>query len=342
VARRLALRLVLLAPAVLWGTGCSTNPATGRLQFNTMDREEEIRVGEEAMPGLVAEYGGTYPSPQLAAYVTEIGMKLASQVEDADKQALPWEFTVLDSEVINAFALPGGKVFISVGLLREFTSEAELAGVLGHEVGHVTAEHAEERMGQAATASVLGQAAVAAASVLGGDPGITQAASVLVGTGGQGFLLKFSRDQESEADVLGVRYMIQAGYDPEGLIEVMTILKQASEGGETMEMLSTHPYPETRLKRITALLETSYPGQRGNPALTMGRSAWETRAKPYLPKGAGPSNGKAFRPPPHCPCGSPAHLPGPADARGAPLARTTRTARTAHTTRIMAASPPRA
>lgn len=276
-------RLVPLLVLLLLGSGCATNPATGRYQFKTLSREEEIQLGQEAMPALVQEYGGTYPSPALSAYVTEVGMKLAAQVEDPQKASLPWEFTVLDSEVINAFALPGGKVFISVGLLREFTCEAQLAGVLGHEVGHVTADHAEQRMGQATTVQVLGQVVGAAASIFGGDPGIAQAAGLLVGSGGQGFLLKFSRDQESEADALGIRYMVRAGYDPQGLLDVMQILKAASEADRSIEMLSTHPYPETRLKRVAALLQSQYPDAVGNPSLTMGCAEWQARAMPTLP-----------------------------------------------------------
>lgn len=265
--------------------GCASNAATGRYQFNTLDREGEIEAGEAAMPELVQEYGGHFQSPALDSYVSEVGMRLVGQVEDPEKRSLPWEFTVLDSDVVNAFALPGGKVFISRALLQNFESEAQLAGVLGHEVGHVAAEHAEERIGQATTVNVLGSVAGAAASVFGGGAGasIAQATSVLVGTGGQGFLLKFSRDQESEADTLGVRYMIRAGYDPEGMVQVLEVLKAVSESGGTPEILATHPYPDTRLQRTEALLAKEYPGQRGSSSLTMGVDAWKSRAAPNLP-----------------------------------------------------------
>ena len=296
-ARRVGWLTAIVAQVAL-AAGCSTNTATGRYQFNTLDRDEEIQVGEEAKPELVKEYGGVFPSTQLSGYVTEVGMKMVAQVEDPEKQSLPWEFTVLDSEIINAFALPGGKVFISIGLLREFSNEASLAGVLGHEVGHVTAEHAEQRMGQATTVQVLGNVVGAAASVFGVDPGLSQATSVLVGASGEGFLLKFSRDQESEADSLGIRYMIQAGYDPEGLVQVMTILKNASAAGETPEILSTHPYPETRLERIEKLLQTKFPGERGNPRLRMGVDEWKTRAVPYLPRTTPPPPASTMAAPP--------------------------------------------
>lgn len=294
--------VAMLAVGALLAGGCASNAATGRYQFNTLDRESEIETGEAAMPELVQEYGGHYQSPALDAYVSEVGMRLVEQVEDPEKRSLPWEFTVLDSDVINAFALPGGKVFISRALLQNFESEAQLAGVLGHEVGHVTAEHAEERMGQATTVNVLGGIAGAAASVFGGGAGasIAQATSVLVGTGGQGFLLKFSRDQESEADTLGVRYMIKSGYDPEGMIQVLKVLKAASDSGGTPEILATHPYPDTRLQRTEELLAEQYPGQRGNSSLKMGVDTWKSRAAPNLPPltpaetlagGAGPRDG---------------------------------------------------
>lgn len=268
--------------------GCSTNAATGRSQFNTLSRDEEIALGSEAMPALIDEYGGRYPVGSVDSYVSEVGMKLAATVEDPEKQSLPWEFTVLDSDVINAFALPGGKVFISRGLLAQLDNEAELAGVLGHEVGHVTAEHAEQRMGQQTIVSVGAAVAGAVAGVFGGASAgtLSTAAQTVVGTGGQGFLLKFSRDQESESDALGIRYMVAAGYDPAGMVGVLEVLKAASEGGSNAEILSTHPYPETRLDRVETLLNTEYPGKRGNPALKTGVTEWNQRIRSTLPKPA--------------------------------------------------------
>lgn len=268
------VRGVLLAgaAAVLLG-GCSTNPTTGRSQFNALSRDQEIALGTEAMPQLTAEFGGAVARQDLQAYVREIGLKLAQHTE-GESPSLPWEFTLLDSDVINAFALPGGKVFVSRGLAEKMTSEAQLAGVLGHEIGHVTARHVNDRIAQQQGFQIGG----ALLGILVGDSGGGQALSELYGFGGQGFLLKFSRDQESESDALGMRYMAKAGYDPAGQRGVMEIL-QASMGGASGqgEFFATHPYPETRIKRITQLLETEYAYTQNNPQFKKGEAEFRQR-----------------------------------------------------------------
>lgn len=274
-----------LVPMALSLAGCSTNAATGKTQFDTMDRDAEIKVGDEAKPQLVEEYGGQMKSAPLNGYVTEVGMKLVAQVEDPAKNDLPWEFIVLDSDAINAFSLPGGKVFMSRSLMQEFTSEAELAGVLGHEIGHVTAEHAEQRMAKAQGVNIAATVGGTIASVFGGSAGgtLAEATQTVVGGVGEGFLLKWGRDEETEADSLGVRYMIKAGYDPQGMIDVMTVLQASMQGDREAEFLSTHPYPETRLVRLKELLQAQYPGALADPKLTMGVQQWDARAKPLLP-----------------------------------------------------------
>lgn len=274
------LFFVLLA-FVFFAAGCSVNPATGRRQFDMLSTEEEVALGSEAMPELVKEYGGEVESAALRDYVTGVGLKMTKFTE-ADGPDLPWEFTVLDSDVINAFALPGGKVFISRGLMDRFTNEAQLAGVLGHEIGHVTAQHIDERISQAMGIEVLAQVAGAAA----GDQSVwAQAVPVIVGLGGQGYLLKFGRDQERESDILGMRYMVKAGYDPHGMYEVMEILAEASEGsGGPPEFLSTHPHPETRLATIKELLAGEYAYTQDNPEFGKYDGRWEREAAPYLKK----------------------------------------------------------
>jgi len=224
--------------------GCTKNAATGNSQSNFLSREEEIQIGTEQTPLLTQEYGGVVPDPALTAYLTEIGLKISAQVEDQYK-GMPWEFTFLNSDVINAFALPGGKVFVSRALVQEMTNEAQLAGVLGHECGHVTAEHADAAIGRR-----MGlQIGAAAVSIFAGSSGSTAAAlagEVVVNSAGV-FMLKYDRNQESEADELGVRYMSRAGYNPMGQVQVMEILKRAGGGGGQAEFLSTHPLPETRI-----------------------------------------------------------------------------------------------
>lgn len=260
-ARRL-LRAVLALAFVAGGlpalSGCSVNPSTGRRQFILVSSDQTAEMGAAAMPELVQEYGGEVSSPSLRSYVRNIGQQLASLTE-AEYADVDWEFTVLDSDVVNAFALPGGKVFISEGLLARLGDEAQLAGVLGHEIGHVTARHVDERISQAAALelgiSVLGAATESQLAQLGGQ------------LFGQGYLLRFGRSQELEADAQGLKYMTYAGYDPAALLDVMRVLDEAtSGGGQPPEFLSTHPYPETRIEAIQAALQHEYRQTQGNSA----------------------------------------------------------------------------
>jgi len=235
--------------------GCTVNPATGRTQLDFgMGQEQEIALGTEASPQFLTENGGEIPSPQILAYVREIGAKLASSSERPD---LPWEFHVLDSKQINAFALPGGKVFFSRGLLEKMSNEAQVAAVMGHEVGHVTGKHINERISQ----STLLTGLITAVGVAG-EASNKQWLQVL-GVGGQlggaVYLLKFGRDQESEADRLGIRYMAENGWNPIGMMQVMEILKAASGGGAGWEILATHPNPERRAVEAEKLILEKYP-----------------------------------------------------------------------------------
>lgn len=262
--------------------GCSTNPATGRLQFDTYSTQEEIALGNSAKPQLTKEYGGEIKDSVLRDYVTGVGTELAKHTE-AYNPDLPWEFTVLDSPVINAFALPGGKVFISAGLLARMNNEAQLAGVLGHEIGHVTAQHTDERIGQAlVVAGIAGAAGVAANN---SDDDWAKVVPVIVGVGGQGYLLRYNRGQELEADQLGMRYMARARYNPAGQKQVMQILEDSrveAGGGTPPEWLSTHPYPETRIREINNLLATNFKKTQNNPEYSLHEERFNRVARPRL------------------------------------------------------------
>jgi predicted Zn-dependent protease len=246
-----------------FGGGCATNAATGRSQLNLLDTETEIQMGLDAKPQVIAEYGGEYPDPDLQAYVSSIGFRLA-EVTEGPGPEFPWSFTVLNSEVINAFALPGGQVFITRGLLQLMDNEAQLAGVLGHEVGHAVAEHGDERISQQLIFMGI-LTGVAIASSESDDELVQQGVPLLVGVGGQGFLLKYSRSHEHEADKLGVRYMVRCGYDPMGQVQVMEILADAAGGERSPEFLSTHPHPENRIERLRTMIREQYPGTQNNP-----------------------------------------------------------------------------
>ena len=252
--------------------GCVTNKATGKSQLNVLSREEEVAIGEQSMPELIKEYGGVVQDPQLREYVANIGRSMLPYIEQ-DYQSLPWEFTLLDSKVINAFALPGGKVFMSRGLLEEMTNEAQLAGVLGHEIGHVTAEHADKHIARATTLQI----GATIASIFASEAGAAASAAtqVLVSSAGT-FALKFGRDEELEADSLGIRYMVADHYNPIGQLQVMQILKKASGGGSSPEWLSTHPAPKTRIDRIEDMLSGKYAYTQDNPEYVLNEARFQT------------------------------------------------------------------
>lgn len=272
--RRSTLLHLALAVATVSLAACETNPTTGRSQFNLLSRDQEVQMGSELQPQFVQESGGEITDQVIRQYVSNLGNQLAAQTE-ADNPSLPWTFTVLNSQEINAFALPGGKVFITVGLLKEMTNEAQLAAVLGHEVGHVTARHVSERIGQAGIADIVIQAAAAGVGAATDSSVATEVAGTAFNYGGQMVVLKFSRDQESESDSLGMRYMTKLGYDPRGALQVQEILQRAmaASGGRGLEIMATHPYPETRIQRIQAELKKSpYKDMVGNPQYRLGEA----------------------------------------------------------------------
>ena len=197
-ARAIFLAVIFLA------AGCTTNPATGERQLAPlMSAEQEAQAGADAHPKILAAYGGAYSDAKLGSYVASVTARIVKATNRPDG---PYRVTVLDSPVVNAFALPGGYVYVTRGLMALVNDEAELAGVIGHEIGHVNARHSAQRQTAAMGTSLLG-------AVLGAVVG-SDAVNQIVGLGGQGLLASYSRDQEYEADMLGVRYLAKAGYDP--------------------------------------------------------------------------------------------------------------------------------
>jgi len=235
--------------------GCSTNPATGRTQINILSQNREITLSRQAQAGFVDSYGGQIPSPQIQQYVASIGQRLAAVSE---RPGLPWAFRVVDSSVVNAFALPGGQVFVTRGLLAKLDNEAQLAGVLGHEIGHVTAQH----IGQQMTQQLLLQTAVIGVNLATehSDHDWLRVLGIGAQAGGAVYLLKFGRDQEIEADTLGLRYMARVGYSPIGQLQVMQILEESSSQQTNQpKILLTHPLPETRRRHLEKHIREYYP-----------------------------------------------------------------------------------
>jgi len=286
----LALGICLMAmPA------CTKNAATGRSHFNYYSRDQEIAIGLESRGEIVRAYGGEIGDAGIRAYMAELGNDLAQHTE-ADYPSLPWKFTLLDSDVINAFALPGGQVFVSRALAEQLDDEAALAGELGHEIGHVTAEHVDEAMGRKMVLAGIALGANVASSN-SDSKWAKQAAGVAV-TGAGVFSLKFDRKQELEADRLGMRYMYRAGYDPSALADVMIVLRESAADGSPPELFSTHPHAETRIRKIEKRMESErYAATRNNPAFVRNKRTYEQRMLrriAMMPAGDGARTGLAM------------------------------------------------
>jgi predicted Zn-dependent protease len=239
----------------------SVNPVTGETQHVAMNASQEIALGLEAAPQMAAQMGGEVPrSDPRAAMVDEVGRHIV-ETSDAGGASSPYRgnfaFHLLkDPNTINAFALPGGQVFITAGLYDKLQNEAQLAGVLGHETGHVIGRHASEHIAKGQLGGALATAVGVGAS---DEHGRGYGAAIAAQLANQMLQLKFSRSDESEADSFGLRYMTQAGYDPRAMLGVMQILRDTSKGGRTPEILATHPLPDTRLREVEVKINEIFP-----------------------------------------------------------------------------------
>ncbi|WP_019670993.1 M48 family metalloprotease [Eudoraea adriatica] len=248
---RIVIGLVIVAIALIqrWNNQ-EENPYTGRVQNINMTSEQEIAIGLQSAPEVAHQYGGLYPDERLQTLVDVIGDRLV-QNSIARESPYEYEFHLLaDDETINAFALPGGQIFITYALFKQL-NEAQLAGVLGHEIGHVIGRHSAERIAD----SNFWKTVSMGASV-GADAGS------LVGSIGQNTLLTNGREDELESDDLGVLFMMQSNYQPEEMIGVMKILKAAAGPDRVPEFQSTHPDPDNRIERIQESIE-KYKDQTG-------------------------------------------------------------------------------
>lgn len=259
---RIPPRLVIGAVIALIAVGgyfanSSKNPITGRTQHISMSPQQEIAIGLQSAPEMAQQFGGLSQDQQATALVKDVGRKLISRLP-SEATPYPFDFHLLaDPKTVNAFALPGGQIFITEALFSRLETEGQLAGVLGHEAGHVLARHSAAQMAK----SQLTQGLVQAVGVASSDTaaGAQSAAQIAQMVGG--FInLKYGREDEIEADRLGLRFMRASGYDPRAMIRVMEILKQASGGSSQPEFMSTHPDPGNRIERIQAELEELFPG----------------------------------------------------------------------------------
>jgi predicted Zn-dependent protease len=252
----LKLRLLLFAGIALFSifkyfANTETNPYTGKKQHISITPNQEIQMGLSSVPQMARQYGGLYPNQEYQDLVDKVGNNLVNK-SIAHKTPYRYEFHLLrDPQTINAFALPGGQVFITYALFSKLKNEDQLAGVLGHEIGHVLGRHSAERIAKQGLTQGLLTAVMA-----GGGQDAAQVAAMI----GNMVNMKYGRSDELESDKLGVHFMIDAGYRPEEMIEVMKILKASSGGKRVPEFQSTHPDPDNRIAHIKQAIK-EYRGQ---------------------------------------------------------------------------------
>lgn len=242
--------IALVIAAIALFRYCSSadfNEVTGETQYVAITEEQEIALGLQSTPQMVRQFGGLSRNEQGQQLVKSIGGRIVRN-SDAGKTPYQFDFHLLaDARTVNAFALPGGQVFVTEALLARLTTEDQLAGVLGHEVGHVIARHGAERIAK----EQLSQGLTGAAVIASGDYETAAAAAMIANL----VNMSYGRDQELQSDDLGVRFMHQAGYNPRALLEVMAILEEASGGQQRAEFFSTHPSYDNRLETIEAAIE---------------------------------------------------------------------------------------
>jgi len=246
------MKLIIAAAIVIFSvikyfSSSEVNEITGEKQYISLTKDDEIAMGINSASQMAQEFGGLSRNVQYQELVKRVGAKVVN-TSDAHKTNYPFQFYVLaDNRTVNAFALPGGPIFITEALLTRLQNEDQLAGVLGHEVGHVIARHSAEQMSK----QELSQGIAGAAGVAVGDANSAYYAQLVANM----VNMKYGRDDELESDDLGVRFMIQAGYNPKALIGVMDILEEASGGSQVPEFQSTHPSPSNRREKIKAAIE---------------------------------------------------------------------------------------
>jgi beta-barrel assembly-enhancing protease len=261
----IAAGIALFAIISYYGRPGDENQITGETQRVAMTEEaDEIRMGLAARQEMAAQFGGPDPDPKAQALVKKVGGELLQALDDSLEpggRSNPYRenfsFTLLsDPKTVNAFALPGGQIFITQALFRELETEGQLAGVLGHEIGHVIERHSNQQMAK----QQFFQGLAAAGGVAGGDVQSQRMAQVVA----QMASMKYGRDDELQSDQWGVRLTAMAGYDPRSMIGVMKVLERASGGSGQPEFMSTHPSPANREQRIEEMIKHEFPG--GVPA----------------------------------------------------------------------------
>ncbi len=255
---KLVVALVIAGISVFgYLKSCDVNPTTGETQFVALTTEQEIALGVQSAPQMKDRHGGLYHDARDRERFSRIGQRIVRST-DAGKTPYQYEFHLLaDPEVVNAFALPGGQIFMTYALYSRLDTDGKIAGVLGHEIGHVVARHSAQHIAKAKLAQGL-QGAAVLATYDPDKPSTTKTAAVAAIIS-KLVTMKFGRDDELESDKLGVKYMAEAGYDPRSMISVMEVLAEAGGGGRQPEFFSTHPNPENRIEKIKAAIDAVFP-----------------------------------------------------------------------------------
>ena len=232
-------------------TGCATNPVTGEKQLMFFPQHQDEAIGQKYAPEVEKQMGGRINSTVVQNYIYSVGQNIAAV---SHKPYLQYHFVALQDQSTNAFALPGGYIFITMGMLEKLESEAQLAAILAHETVHVVARHSSEIMSQQIGIELLLSAVTSEET-----PRAVLTAADLTR---QIFSLKYSRKQEREADLAGIDYLVKAGYKPYAMVETMQMLR-SQHSARPIEFLSSHPAPESRIDYLTDKIQTQYYGLAG-------------------------------------------------------------------------------
>jgi len=247
---RLVLGVIIAIISIIsYMASRTVNPVTGENQYLSLTPDQEIALGLQSEPEMVQEFGGLSSNQQDQDLVDQVGQTIVNR---SVAHTTPWQFdynVLADSETVNAFALPGGPIFITEALLSQLNTEDQVAGVLAHETVHVLARHSAQQI----ASSDLTNGLIGAIGVASGDANTAQTAAVI----GQLIGMKYSREDETQADTLGVCLMIAAGYNPQGMVEVMQVLQNSSGGASGPEFTQTHPNPANRIVQIQNAIQNA-------------------------------------------------------------------------------------
>ncbi len=243
------LRLIILSFFFCLLAGCAVNPITGEEQFMLISEEDDVAIGKEYAPEVEKQLGGKIENEALQNYIDTVGQRIVRISHRPDWQ---YHFIAVNHSMVNALAMPGGYVFVTKGMLEKMTTEAQLAALLSHEMVHIVARHSSAAMSRQIGLSMLIQGIGAAGAMPDSEAAyrLTQLTWQLID-------LKYSREQERQADLAGMGYMVRAGYNPYGAVELMQMLEQ-QDRIIPVEFLSSHPSPENRMSYLTVRAQSRY------------------------------------------------------------------------------------